>query len=161
MIGDEEIQAVTDTLRSGWLTSGPRVRKLEERFAAYARSPHAIATSSCTEALHLSLVAAGVGDGSYRLGNVEVEVRDGVARRGDGVLAGSSLTLIDAVRRLHALGVPLAEAIGAATTVPAAVVRRPDLGSLKPGAAADVVVLDDALEIRTVVVGGQSLVVAA
>src|ERR671910_580941 len=72
-----------------------------------------------------AIAAAGVGDGSYRLGNVEVEVRDGVARRGDGVLAGSSLTLIGAVRRLHALGVPLADAVGAATTVPASVVRRP------------------------------------
>jgi N-acetylglucosamine-6-phosphate deacetylase len=107
-----------------------------------------------------AIAAAGVGDGSYRLGNVEVEVRDGVARRGDGVLAGSSLTLIGAVRRLHALGVPLADAVGAATTVPASVVRRPDLGSLRPGAAADVVVLDDALEIRTVFVGGQNLVAA-
>ena len=63
MIGDEEIQAVADTLRSGWLTSGPRVRELEQRFAEYAGATHAIATSSCTEALHLSLVAAGVGDG--------------------------------------------------------------------------------------------------
>src|SRR6185312_16308454 len=53
----------TETMRSGWLTSGPRVRELEERFAAYAGARHAIATSSCTEALHLSLVAAGIGPG--------------------------------------------------------------------------------------------------
>jgi N-acetylglucosamine-6-phosphate deacetylase len=105
-----------------------------------------------------AIAAAGVGDGSYRLGNVDVEVRDGVARRGDGVLAGSSLTLIEAVRRLHGLGVPLADAVGAATTVPAAVVRRPTIGALRPGADADVVVLDDALEIRTVFVGGEDLV---
>ena len=43
------------TLRSGWLTSGPRTAELEERFAARTGVPHAIATSSCTEALHLSL----------------------------------------------------------------------------------------------------------
>ena len=107
-----------------------------------------------------AIAAAGVGDGSYRLGNVDIDVRDGVARRLDGVLAGSSITLIDAVRRLHALGVPFADAIGAATTVPARIARRPALGSLRPGAAADVVVLDDALEIRTVFVGGENLVAA-
>ena len=107
-----------------------------------------------------AIAAAGVGDGSYRLGGVEVDVRDGVARRGDGVLAGSSRTLIEAVRSLHALDVPLAEAVEAATAVPARVVRRPDLGSLRIGAEADVVVLDDSLEIRAVLVGGEDLVAA-
>ena len=107
-----------------------------------------------------AIAAAGIGDGSYRLGSVDVEVRDGVARREDGVLAGSSMTLIEAVRRLHALGVPLADAVGAATAVPARVVRRPGLGNLRPGADADVVVLDDALEIRAVFVGGEDLVAA-
>ena len=77
--------------------------------------------------------AAGVsGDGSYRLGDVSVEVRDGVVRRdGDGVLAGSVLTMIEAVRNLHALGVPLEAALDAATAVPARVIgaeRRPDRG---------------------------------
>ena len=107
-----------------------------------------------------SISAARMGDGVFRLGNVVVEVRDGVARRPDGVLAGSALTLIEAVRALHALDVPLADAVEAATTVPARIVRRPSLGTLRPGADADVVVLDDELEIRTVLVGGQDLVAA-
>jgi N-acetylglucosamine-6-phosphate deacetylase len=107
-----------------------------------------------------AIAAAGLGDGSYRLGAVDVEVRDGVARRDDGVLAGSALTLIDGVRGLHALNVPLEDAVGAATAVPARVARRPDLGSLRPGADADVVVLDDSLEIKTVFVGGEDLVAA-
>ena len=51
-----------------------------------------------------AIAAAGIGDGSYRLGGVDVEVRDGVARRADGVLAGSVVTMIEAVRNLHALG---------------------------------------------------------
>jgi N-acetylglucosamine-6-phosphate deacetylase len=105
-----------------------------------------------------AIAAAGVGDGHYRLGDVEVEVRDGVARRADGTLAGSAFPLIDAVRGLHALDVPLADAVGAATEVPSRIARRPDLGSLRPGADADIVVLDDALEIRTVFVGGEDLV---
>jgi dTDP-4-amino-4,6-dideoxygalactose transaminase len=63
VMGDEEIASVIETLRSGWLTSGPRAQELEQRFAAYVGSPHAIATSSCTTALHLALIAAGVGSG--------------------------------------------------------------------------------------------------
>ena len=101
-----------------------------------------------------AVAAAGIGDGTFRLGSVDVEVRDGVVRRGDGVLAGSSLTELDGVRYRHTLGASLSEAVDAATAVPARVVRRPDLGSLAPGAPADVVVLDDALELRTVLVGG-------
>jgi len=63
VIGDEEVESVVATLRSGWLTSGPRTAELEERFAARTGVPHAVATSSCTEAIHLSLVAAGIGPG--------------------------------------------------------------------------------------------------
>jgi N-acetylglucosamine-6-phosphate deacetylase len=107
-----------------------------------------------------AIAAARMGDGWYRLGNVEVEVRDGVARRADGVLAGSSLTLIEAVRSLHALDVPLAEAVDAASAVPARVACRASLGTLHPGATADVVVLDEDLSIRTVFVGGHALVAA-
>jgi dTDP-4-amino-4,6-dideoxygalactose transaminase len=63
VMGDEEVASVIETLRSGWLTSGPRARELEQRFAEYVGAPHAIATSSCTTALHLALIAAGVGPG--------------------------------------------------------------------------------------------------
>jgi dTDP-4-amino-4,6-dideoxygalactose transaminase len=63
LLGDGEIQSVIATIRSGWLTSGPRVAELERRFAEYTGAAHAIATSSCTTAIHLSLVAAGIGTG--------------------------------------------------------------------------------------------------
>jgi N-acetylglucosamine-6-phosphate deacetylase len=103
---------------------------------------------------------AGVQDGSYSLGGFEVKIRDGVARGPDGQLAGSVLTMIEAVRNLHALGVPLGEALAAASTVPAGVLGLPELGRLAPGAAADVVVVDDNLSIERVLVGGQERVVA-
>ncbi|MDX6522995.1 MAG: hypothetical protein QOI17_508 [Gaiellales bacterium] len=63
LLGDAEIASVVETLRSGWLTSGPRAKQLEERFAARVGMPHAIATSSCTTALHLALLASGLGEG--------------------------------------------------------------------------------------------------
>ena len=107
-----------------------------------------------------AVAGAGVSDGSYSLGGLEVDVRDGVARGPDGVLAGSALTMVEAVRNLHALGVPLAEAIGAATSVPAGVIGREDVGRIGVGLPADVVVLDDRLEIERVLVGGDERVVA-
>lgn len=62
-IGDEEIEAVVETLRSGWLTTGPRTAELERLFADYVGARHAIALASGTAALHLALVAAGIGPG--------------------------------------------------------------------------------------------------
>lgn len=62
-IGEEEIEAVAETLRSGWLTTGPRAALLEERMAAYLEAEHVLALSSCTAALHLSLVVAGIAPG--------------------------------------------------------------------------------------------------
>ncbi len=62
-IGEEEIAAVADALRSGWLTTGPRAALLEERMAAYLESKHVLAVASGTPALHLSHVALGVGAG--------------------------------------------------------------------------------------------------
>jgi dTDP-4-amino-4,6-dideoxygalactose transaminase len=62
-IGAEEIDEVVATLSSGWLTTGPRVHDFEHAFAEYVGAPHAVALNSCTAALHLSLLAAGVGLG--------------------------------------------------------------------------------------------------
>src|SRR4051794_4791944 len=62
-IGEEEIAEVTATLRSGWLTTGPRAALLEERMAAYLEAKHVLAVTSGTAALHLALLALGVGPG--------------------------------------------------------------------------------------------------
>ena len=107
-----------------------------------------------------AVAGAGVSDGSYSLGGLELDVRDGVARGPDGVLAGSALTMVEAVRNLHALGVPLADALGAATAVPARVIGRADVGRLGVGLPADVVVLGDDLGVERVLVGGDERVVA-
>jgi N-acetylglucosamine-6-phosphate deacetylase len=107
-----------------------------------------------------AMAAAAAGDGSYRLGGVDVEVRGGVARRADGVLAGSVLTMPEAVRNLRALGASFVDAVAAATSVPARAAGRRDVGVLRVGGAADVVVLDDNLEISRVLVGGAERVAA-
>ncbi|HWG55885.1 MAG TPA: amidohydrolase family protein [Gaiellaceae bacterium] len=83
-----------------------------------------------------------------------VEVRGGVARRLDGVLAGSVLSLLDSVRNLVRLGVAVEAAVDAASRVPARLLRRPGLGSIAPGCPADVLVLDGDLELVRVLVGG-------
>jgi dTDP-4-amino-4,6-dideoxygalactose transaminase len=62
-IDDEEIAAVAETLRSGWLTTGPRTAELEQRFADYVGAERVLAVASGTAALHLSLLGLGVGPG--------------------------------------------------------------------------------------------------
>ena len=62
-IGQEEIDEVVDTLRSGWLTGGPKVQAFEEGFRDVTGASHAVALSSCTAGMHLALLAAGIGPG--------------------------------------------------------------------------------------------------
>ncbi len=64
-IGDDEIAEVVDTLRSGWITTGPKTRRFEEDFTAYLGDPglHSMAVNSATAGLHLALEALGIGPG--------------------------------------------------------------------------------------------------
>ena len=66
-IGEEEIAAVTATLRSGWIAAGPRTAELEARFAEQTGAKHAVATSSCTGALHIAYTMLGVDGGEVIL----------------------------------------------------------------------------------------------
>lgn len=104
-----------------------------------------------------AMAATGCADGPYRLGSLEVEVREGVARlAGGGSIAGSTLTLDVALRQaVHACGVPLQQAIGALTSVPARALGVADrFGDLAVGYAADAVLFDAELEIESVWAGG-------
>lgn len=62
-LGEEEIAEVIDTLRSDWITTGPKVRRFEQDFAAFTGAPASLALSSCTAALHVALATLGVGPG--------------------------------------------------------------------------------------------------
>ncbi len=63
LIEDEEVQAVTEALRSGWITTGPRTKEFERAFAEFVGARHAVALNSCTAALHLALDAVGSAGG--------------------------------------------------------------------------------------------------
>ncbi|HEX5449112.1 MAG TPA: N-acetylglucosamine-6-phosphate deacetylase [Gaiellaceae bacterium] len=103
-----------------------------------------------------AITATGVSDdGSWSFGDFDVDIHDGEVRNPAGVLAGTTLTMVEAVRNLHGLGVPIEEAVAAATSVPASVLGLPETGRLAPGLPADVVVLTDDVEIERVLVAGE------
>jgi N-acetylglucosamine-6-phosphate deacetylase len=102
-----------------------------------------------------AIAAAGQPPGTTMLGDREVTVQDGVARLPDGTLAGSVLTMDRAVREFIELGATPEEAIGAASEVPARLLSRPDLGVLQPGNPADLVVLDESMQVSRTMVGGE------
>lgn len=62
-IGDEEINEVVASMKTGWLGTGPKVMRFQEDFAAYRGAPHAVAVNSCTAALHLSMLASNIAPG--------------------------------------------------------------------------------------------------
>lgn len=98
-----------------------------------------------------AMAAAAAGDGDYILGELAVEVRDGVARlAGQDTIAGSTLTLDKAVRNAVAAGVDLAPVLRAASAVPADYLGLDSVGRLAPGKRADLIVLDDALNVTKV-----------
>ena len=102
--------------------------------------------------------AAGMPPGRYRLGGKTVEVGQGddrAPRLADGTLAGSALRMDQAVANAVAVGVGLADAVAAATRIPADVLGRSDLGRLEPGAAADLVWLGDDLRTKATWVAGE------
>ena len=103
------------------------------------------------------IAAGGLGDGSFRVGTVDVTVEGGVSRLADGTLAGAVRPLAWGLRMLVELGVPIVEAVAAVTSTPALVLGRDDIAVLRPGAPADLVVLDDDFAVRSVLLGGRTV----
>jgi N-acetylglucosamine-6-phosphate deacetylase len=121
-----------DTVRMAWRAAGDRVVLISDAVAA-----------------------AAAPDGDYTLGGtVPIHSTGGMVRTEAGSLAGSTLSMLAAVRNSHALGVPLAGALAAATEAPARMARRPDLVRIAPGAPADLLILTDTLEIQRVLLAG-------
>jgi N-acetylglucosamine-6-phosphate deacetylase len=120
------------------------------RLAMGAKPHHAVLVTD-------AMAAAAAEEGEYRLGPMAVTVRDGVARlRDTGAIAGSTLTLAAAVRyAVVVAGLPLTEVVRAATTTPAVMLGLSRVGALRPGYAADLVVLDDDLHVVRVMRRGR------
>ncbi|HSN34985.1 MAG TPA: amidohydrolase family protein [Arthrobacter sp.] len=106
-----------------------------------------------------SLAATGLPDGDYELGRTAVVVRGGVAAlKGTGALAGGTATLLDVVRRTIEAGVAPADAVKAATLVPAGILGLgTEIGSLRPGMRADIVAVDRDFRLAAVLRGGRPL----
>lgn len=103
-----------------------------------------------------AMAAAGMPDGEYELGGQAVTVADGVARLSrDGSIAGSTLTMDAALRHAVAAGVALPDACRMIATTPARAIGLGDqVGALQPGLRADLVLLDDDLNVVRVMRGG-------
>jgi N-acetylglucosamine-6-phosphate deacetylase len=108
-----------------------------------------------------STAAAGMPDGGYRLGRHTVTKCLGGVRLPDGTLAGSTLTMDQALRNLVGLGLPLAEASRRTASLAAAHLGLNDRGTLQPGSWADLVVLDSQLQLRRVLVEGEQIELGA
>ncbi|WP_280249876.1 N-acetylglucosamine-6-phosphate deacetylase [Nocardia abscessus] len=105
-----------------------------------------------------AMQAAGLGDGEYQLGPQPVTVRDGVARIADGSIAGGVSTLLECLARaVRVSGVPLRDAVLAATSVPSAALGLTGVGDLRPGHFADILTVSDNLHLRGVLRRGQWL----
>lgn len=103
-----------------------------------------------------SLRCAGMPDGSYALGGLPIRMENGKATLPDGTLAGSSFSLLEALRRAVSFGIPLEDAIYAATVAPAASACLP-CGTLEPGRTADILLLDNQLQLRQVILRGKPI----
>jgi dTDP-4-amino-4,6-dideoxygalactose transaminase len=143
-LGEEEWEALRGPIESGWLTQGPRVHAFEEAFASHHGVAHALATTSCTTALHLSLVAAGVGPGD----EVIVPSFTWVASANAAAYCGATPVLVDVDRSTFNIDAAAVEA--AVTERTRAVVavhlfgRCADVPALRRAVGPDVVIVEDA-----------------
>jgi N-acetylglucosamine-6-phosphate deacetylase len=138
-----------ERLRAGLIADGIHVHPTAVAAAHRALGHRLTLVTDAVAALGMPPGRAHLGDASVTIGE------DGSVRLHDGTLAGSALSLDRAVRNLATwTGCPPADAVAAATATPAAVLRRDDIGHLRPGARADLVLLDEHLHVRATLVAG-------
>ena len=104
-----------------------------------------------------ALRCCGMPDGQYELGGQEVFLKGGVARLADGTIAGSATNLFVCMKKAVSFGVPKAQAILAATAIPAKQIGREEIGRIAPGCLADFVVCTENMDKLAVYLGGNAL----
>jgi N-acetylglucosamine-6-phosphate deacetylase len=105
-----------------------------------------------------ALRCCGMPDGEYELGGQQVFLKDSIARLEDGTIAGSASNLYSCMLNAIDFGIPAAEAINAATIIPAGEIgRQSEIGSIESGKLADFVVCDEQLQPQAVYIGGEKI----
>lgn len=141
---------VDDRVTAGLIVDGIHSHPAAVQLAFKAKGADGIALVSDM------MAAAGMPPGAYALGDEPVIVEDGAARRPDGTLAGSILTLDEAVRNMVAwAGAAPAQALRMVTEVPARLLHREHMGRIVVGADADLVLLDDGLNVECTLIAGE------
>ena len=139
-----------DALRCQLIADNVHIHPTVLRLAVRCKTPQSIIL--ITDAM----AGTGMPDGDYALGGLAVTVRQGVARVADGSLAGSTLTMERALGNIMAAtGLSLCEALPMATSVPAQALGLARKGAIAPGMDADLIVLDDELQVWLTMVEGQ------
>jgi N-acetylglucosamine-6-phosphate deacetylase len=127
----DHVHLAAETVLVAWLAAGGRLALITDQIAA-----------------------AAAGPGTYRLGTREVIVTDVDARLVDGTIAGSIVTMDCAVANLVGVGATVPQAVAAASAAPARLIGHPELGTMRPGTPADVVVIEDDLRVVRTLVDG-------
>lgn len=105
-----------------------------------------------------SISPTGLSDGKYESGGLFIEVKEGKASLADGTLAGSTITLFDAVKNAVKFKIPLEQALYAATYIPAkAIGFEKEIGSIACGKVADLLIVNNDLELEQVIIRGNFL----
>lgn len=138
------------------------IRSVVELVGPHVGADGAVAGPDAVALVTDAMAAAGMADGAYELGPMRVTVADGVARLTEGgSIAGGTYHLLDVVRETVEAGVPLVDAVRAASWTPAGVLGLDDRGGLVAGLRADVVVTDGDLRVSEVLRGGESVDLSA
>jgi N-acetylglucosamine-6-phosphate deacetylase len=141
-----------DRIRVGIIADGVHVHEGALRLAYREKGPSGLAL--ITDAME----AAGMNDGEYELSGRRVRLENGSVRLPNGTLAGSALTMDQAVRNaVRFLGIPLEDGVRMASATPAAILGLSEKGTIAPGADADLVILSEEGKVKETLVAGETV----